>query len=266
MLSSDAILQDISRCLLSPLTISLSLHSQVCTPCMSTMSQYEEKATAMQQQSKTCSSHLCPAPDLHRNLTPSFPSLHMSEDSLTSSRGVTATASSLPSQENTKQSLRKTATVARTAFPQHLFPLISTEIQSRNISSSSRAMRSLVCHLDPQLVPSAVPSDQETLCSYLLFIRRAFYSAQVSTLSSPSSSSFSHGILPACRSCIWKACIAQRRSITGPRSSSSLPACTNQISRACFQPFDSLPPRLPLLNPPSQPSKTTSSSTSPLRS
>jgi hypothetical protein len=207
LLSSDAILQDISRCLLSPLSISLSLHSQICTPCTSSMDQYQDKLTA--QSSRGCTSHLCPTPDLHRkSLIPStapeaFPSLHMSEDSLSSRSSSSSAARGAASENSTShKTLRKTATGTRAAFPQHLFPLISAEIQTRHTSSPpARAMRSLVCSLDSQSIPTiiaavpVIPLHQETLCSYLLFIRRAFYSAQVPSTPHPA---LAHFVLPPC--------------------------------------------------------------------
>lgn len=172
MLSSDIILTDINRCLLTPLTLSLSLHSLICTPCSSSNIDYEKKV--MLSHTRSCSSQYC-NPNIHPQV---YPSLHMSDDG-TSSQSTMNRDTDRGMSSNISQSVRK-PTIRNTSFIHNLFNLIITEINSLN-KFNFYGLRRLLYSRNPSqlLVVSSNSNTQELISLYLIFIRRSFYSAQV---------------------------------------------------------------------------------------
>lgn len=162
MLSSDVILDDINRCLLTPLTLSLSLHSLICTPCSTSNPEYEKKIMTMH--SRSCSSQLCNI-EIHPQ---NYPILHMSDDDANQQR-------EFRSSSDLSQSLRK-STFQKTNFPYNLYSFVASEINSLN-NPTYRSTRRLACFTDPSNV--SMTSEEEMISLYLIFIRRSFYAAQV---------------------------------------------------------------------------------------
>ena len=177
MLSSKVILDDITQYLLTPLTISLSLHSPLCTPCSTNMIQYENK---IQSKIHSCKSPICTTTTTTTTIanTSDFyssndNSLHMSDTQHFDQLQNNSSLSSPSEQTN-----RSKFIIKKNSFPQNIFNFITSQIQSLS-SQSSQHLTSLIALNDSILQQNVINSSDNILFLYLIFIRRSFYSAQV---------------------------------------------------------------------------------------
>lgn len=172
MLSSQVILDDISKYLITPLIISLSLHSPMCTPCSTNITQYENK---IQSRSHYCHSPACSTDFYSSNDN----SLHMSDIQNFNLQNNSTSSSNSQIQNSSQKNYRSKFKLTRNLFPQNIFNIITSQIKSLS-SQPLHYLTSLVSLTNPITQQNTIESSSHNIIYlYLIYIRRSFYSAQV---------------------------------------------------------------------------------------